>query len=222
MSNIGFNRDEVILALDVLYSSEKMAVPVNSPEMKELCAILQNLPIYPQESRRKPDFRTLGGVSQQLRVFKRYYRINHSTRFVGRTFFTVADEFEDNVERLHEIACAIRSNLSWFDSSFGADTESEGFPEGVLLGHLHRNLERRDGKRVPLGDCCSVCQLQPELLYQPCGNLLEHHLIIDPVRLDGSKRYGADKFITVCPNCHAALHRFRPWLDKENCEALLL
>ena len=211
----------MILALDVLYSIGAKPVKPDSTEIVELCKLLQKLPIHPTEKRRK-DFRNEPGVSRQLNLYKTSCRTGHKDENIGSSFFVVASEFENHSERLHEIAYAIRRNLSWFDSSFGADTESEGFPEGVLLGHLHRNLERRDGKRVPLGDRCSVCQLQPELLYQPCGNLLEHHLIVDPVRLDGSKHYGADKFITVCPNCHAALHRFRPWLYKENCEALLL
>ena len=222
MSNIGFNRDEVILSLDALYSTDKKDFTAKSPEIKELCEILRGLPIHPEESRKKSDFRTHGGVYHQIIRFKKYYRSDQNTQEVGKTFFSVANEFEAQPERLHAIACSIRKNLPWFNSNFGADTESDGFPEGVLLGHLHRKIERRDGKRIPPAECCAVCQLQPELLYQPCGNLLEQHLVVDPVCLDGSKRYGADSFITVCPNCHAALHRFRPWLDKENCEALLL
>lgn len=31
----------------------------------------------------------------------------------------------------------------------------------------------------------------------------------------------ADKFITVCPTCHAALHRIRPWKSKHNCGEIL-
>lgn len=221
MANASFTRDEVILALDVLYSSPDGKISVHSEKLEELCILLQELPIHPRENRRS-DFRNISGVHSQLSGFKRSYGAAKKDPNVGALFYSIADEFADIPDRLHLIANCIHKNKLFFNSLFGMDTESEGFPEGVLLGHLHRKLERRDGKRIPLGDRCSVCQLQPESLYQPCGNLLEHHLIVDPVRLDGSKHYGADKFITVCPNCHAALHRFRPWLDKENCEALLL
>ncbi len=220
MANARFTRDEVILALDVLYSSETR-LSADSDEIRELCSILQELPIHP-ESSKKANFRNKAGVSGQLGLFVSGCRTGRRDLNVGKLFFTIAQEYEHDHNRLHLIANAIRRNKEYFGSEFGSEAETAGFPEGVLLGHLHRLIEQRDGKKPLPKERCAVFQLQPELLYRPCGTLLEQHLIVDPVAMDGAKHYDADCFITVCPNCHAALHRRRPWLNKENCEALLL
>ena len=47
MAGSGFTRDEVILALDLLYSSEDGRISPNSKEMKGLSALLNRLPIHP-------------------------------------------------------------------------------------------------------------------------------------------------------------------------------
>lgn len=94
-------------------------------------------------------------------------------------------------------------------------------PRGVLLGHLHRVIETRDGAKVKLADHCEICKMKPTLYYQPCGELLQAHLDISPAELNGSKKYGAEKFITVCPTCHTVLHRIRPWRTRDNMEEIL-
>lgn len=220
MANASFTRDEVILALDVLLQAEGSPLTAHSDSIKELCSLLQELPIHPRENRRA-DFRNETGVNRQIGLYKTSCRTGKRDPNVGELFFAVAQEFEDNTERLHSIAEAIRRSFSCYDSTFGSPSEEEGFPEGILLGHLHRIIEKRDGKKFAVKDRCLICQLEPELLYQPCGVLLEHHLTVDPVLMDSSKRYREADFITVCPNCHAALHRYRPWLNRDSCASLL-
>lgn len=51
MANAGFTRDEVILALDVLYFSGEKHLNANAESIIDLCALLQKLPIYPLEDR---------------------------------------------------------------------------------------------------------------------------------------------------------------------------
>lgn len=65
MRSASFTRDEVILALDVLYSSEKDKVSADSDEIKELSMLLNRLPIHPIENRRA-DFRSTTGVARQI------------------------------------------------------------------------------------------------------------------------------------------------------------
>ena len=123
---------------------------------------------------------------------------------------------------LHSIAMAIRRNERFFEiSGFGDDAEAPDFPESALLGHLHRIVETRDSTKLVPGKRCEICQIDTSDIYPGCSNLMNMHLAVPITELDGNRRYRAEEFITVCPNCHAALHRRRPWLTKENCGELL-
>lgn len=220
MASASFTRDEVILALDVLYSSEKGRVFADSEEMGELSALLNRLPIHPVMGRRA-DFRNPHGVTNQINLFRTAMRTGNRSSNLGIKFIEIAMEFEGRHDELHEIAQAIRRNEECFSLEYGSICEDIGFPEGVLLGHLHRTVEIRDGSKVQLADHCEICNMKPDLYYQASGSLLQNHLVTPPTMLEGKKKYRADQFITVCPTCHAALHRIRPWKSKLNYGEIL-
>ena len=220
MASASFTRDEVILALDVLYSSENGRVTADSDEIKELSLLLNRLPIHPLENRRA-DFRNPHGVAVQLSKFRSNCNTGKKDPHLGSVFFDVAFEYEDRIDELHSIAKAIRKNKEVFVSLFGSPLEDNGFPEGILLGHLHNIIEQRDGAKLELNDHCEICNSRPALCYRNVGPLLQNHLAVAPTLMDYSKKYRANSFLTVCPTCHAALHRYRPWLIKENCGAVL-
>lgn len=220
MASASFTRDEVILALDVLYSSENGRVTADSDEIKELSLLLNRLPIHPLENRRA-DFRNPHGVAVQLSKFRSNCNTGKKDPHLGSVFFDVAFEYEDRIDELHSIAKAIRKNKEVFVSLFGSPLEDNGFPEGILLGHLHNIIEQRDGAKLELNDHCEICNSRPALCYRNVGPLLQNHLAVAPTLMDYSKKYRANSFLTVCPTCHAALHRYRPWLIKENCGDVL-
>lgn len=220
MKNTSFTRDEIILALDVLYQAKDQKVSVDMPEMNDLSALLQRLPIHPLENRRA-DFRNITGITRQLMQFRSNCNTGNKNLHVGIAFFNIAFEFEDRFDELHQIATAIRRNEPYYFPGFGNRMEDEGFSEGILLGHLHCLIEVRDGSKLALADHCAICQLQPALIYQSCGGLLQPHLLVPPTEMDGGKKYQDTDFITVCPTCHAALHRLRPWHTKENYSEIL-
>lgn len=220
MANESFTRDEVILALDVLYSSEKQRVSPDSEEMVDLSELLNRLPIHPTKNRRS-NFRNATGITRQINLLRTSLSTGKHDPNVGVLFLDIAFEFENRRDELHRIAEAIRRNEPYFSSEYGNRQEDSGFPEGILLGHLHREIEARDGAKLELANHCEICSLKPELYYLPCGILLQPHLLISPTELDGKKKYGSEHFITVCPNCHAALHRIRPWRTKNNCGTIL-
>lgn len=220
MASTSFTRDEVILALDVLYSSNNGRVTADSEEIKELSRLLNRLPIHPAENRR-PDFRSPNGVAVHLRRFYLSCLSCKKSPSVGDLFFRIAFEYEDRVNEIHSIARAIRKNKEAFVSLFGSPLEDDGFPEGALLGHLHRMIEQRDGAKQTVKDHCGICNSRPVLCYRNGDQLLQNHLLVAPTVMEHSKRYGADNFLTVCPTCHAALHRYRPWLSRKNCEDVL-
>lgn len=220
MANERFTRDEVILALDVLYSSSSETVDAKSIDMKELSILLNDLPIYSKKGRRR-SFRSPTGIAKQIKLMQSNIRTGKKDPNVGQLFFEIAFEFYDRREELHQIATAIRKNEQFFFSEFGGTNEDEGFPEGVLLGHLHCIIEKRDGSKVTLADHCEICDIKPDQYYWKCESLLQAHLLVPPVEISGEVKYKEDCFITVCPNCHAALHRIRPWHIRENCADIL-
>lgn len=219
MANANFTRDEVILALDVLYFSGEQHLSGRKPAIQELSALLRQLPIHPAEAQPE-NFRNPVGVSDQINRFRNIEK--WGKRFhVGEMFTIVDQEFAERRDELHQIAQSIRRNLQCFNVPFGYQAENYEFPEGVLLGHLHRVVEIRDSAKLKLGYRCDICQIDTNEIYPDCHSLMTMHLTVPVTALDGMKRYSAVDFITVCPNCHAALHRRRPWLTKENCGDLL-
>lgn len=220
MANASFTKDEAILALDVLYSLKGHRALPNSSEMNELSSLLKRLPIH-NIDKQNADFRSPSGIANQLNLFQRSLASGKKHPNVGKIFFDVAFEYEHKQDELHATAQAIRRNEAFFDDAYNSIDAVERFPEGILLGRLHRKLESRASARVTLSNCCAICNIKPELCYQPCGNLLQLHLLVSPSRLNGEKKYSANSFITVCPTCHAALHAYRPWRTNENCGDIL-
>ena len=216
MANANFTRDEVILALDVLHSNGGIAPEPESAEIQQLSRLLHRLPIHPVATRKK-DFRTPTGVQAQISRYQHRYE-----NMVGVMFYKIDSEFENRYDELHAIAKAIRRNVAAFEETiFGDPLEGEEFPEGILLGHLHRIVETRDSTKLVPGKRCEICQIDTSDIYPSCSNLMNMHLAVPITELDGNRRYQSKEFITVCPNCHTALHRRRPWLTKENCGELL-
>lgn len=220
MLKASFTRDEVILALDVLYSSEKNTGYVEPDKMQELSLLLRRLPIHSVQDD-DLSFRCASGIQGQLRLMKKSLESGIKSKDVGQLFIDIAEEFRDRHDDLHLVAAAIRRNEATFVSLFGSPLEDIGFSEGILLGHLHRLIEQRDGTKTDVKNRCEVCNIQPKLCYHNSGQLLQNHLVVAPTLMDYSKKYRADSFLTVCPTCHAALHRYRPWLTKENCGDIL-
>ena len=86
MSSFRFSRDEVILALDVLYSSKHERISADSDDIKDLSALLNRLPIHPNENRRS-DFRTTTGITKQIKILQSNLRTGNRDNHVGAMFF---------------------------------------------------------------------------------------------------------------------------------------
>lgn len=64
-------------------------------------------------------------------------------------FYLIADEFCNNKKELGLISDAIKRNRLFFENSvFGSEYENLDFPEGALMEHLHKYIERRDSGRL--------------------------------------------------------------------------
>ena len=69
---------------------------------------------------------------------------------------------------------------------------------------------------------CDVCHLDLSQVYKTVpGGFMQLHLTVEITELDYKTEYKPSDFITVCPNCHAMLHQYRPWLTKETVNEIL-
>ncbi len=221
MINVKFTRDEVILALDVLFFSKGLHLTKNDPSIIELCELLQCLPIHPKEFH-SANFRNALGVSEQLSKFRTEQKgIEHKTWKVGSIFHEVADEYQSNLDELHSVAESIKRNSQYFSKYYSPYQITEEFREGQLLSWLHQRIEQREQKKQVVSGRCRICHIALEEIYHNGDQLLQKHLLVPPAKLDANKQYSSNQFIVVCPNCHAALHQKRPWLSLDHIDSII-
>ena len=145
MANASFTRDEVILALDVLYFSEVPHPTVQTKVMQELSALLNRLPIHPLESRDER-FRNPTGVARQINLFRASKKSRKRDPNVGTRFYEIDAEFDGRKGELHSIATAIRRNERLYRAirlwqRCGSARVSRGGVVGASTSH-HRNTRQ--------------------------------------------------------------------------------
>lgn len=221
---IPLSMDETLLCLDLLFQHGRSCLSEDSSIMIEFSALLNQLPIIPQ-TRRREGFRSPGGLRGRINTFDACIKLKEyavGKYNAGDAFYQAYRRYKDRPEELHAVAEAIKRNLPYYALlSFGAEAEQSAFPEGALLGHLHRHIEQRDRPHGDVAVQCAVCHIDPNELYQGLSLPLEPHLLEPITKLDPNRRYTAHQYIWVCPNCHAALHQLRPWRSKVDCESIL-
>lgn len=222
---ISWTRDEVILGLDILFSSSISFLTLNSFPIVDLSKTLRSLPII-SENFRNNLFRSPSEIHRQLLTFGWSLRKGENQVRIDPEFFKVYNQFKDNLLELHKIALTIRKYANFnIAIPFGDPVESEEFPEGAILSHIHRNIEARYNLSCnnSLYEC-EICGLHPSKVYLVVddNSILSKHLLIAPVDLDPDKEPTENDYITLCPNCHKTLHKLRPWRNRNDCEKILL
>lgn len=210
-------RDEVILALAAWYRCNEN---MSSSDYASLSQLLNELPIIPLEDRTQ-SFRNINGISRQLSSFKMAKYEKRDVR-ISRLFFDVDREFKKDLDGLLKIDNAIRANMSDIKKMKMPDLVFlNSFKEGALLEMLHKTREKKEGKKSYLSDRCEICNLKPDIIYEGNDAILQLHFLFDPLKMFPGRCCKRDDFITLCPTCHEAVHRYRPWLDRENIIKLL-
>jgi len=220
-----WTRDEVILGLDVLLSNDSATLTEDNAAIVDLSHLLNRLPIISKD-KREVRFRNPAGVRRQLLTFAWSLKKDTKASHVGRQFYMVFREYKDTLGELRCIAQAIRRCESAIQlMQYGDAVETEGFPEGAILSHVHRNTEARFTEKC--GEAlteCEVCGIRPKGIYTGMSgsSILGKHLLVPPADFDPAAKLIAADFITVCPNCHRALHLTRPWRRRQDCEGILI
>lgn len=223
MKNPKWNRDELILALDLYFKLPASKISSTNEEIIKLSKILNQL--SSSDKRKDGTFRNPNGVSMKLNNFKRLDPDASGSGLVrgGKLEKVIWEEFSANRSMLEVVASKIRQavEVGTFAAVGEVSEEDELFPEGKVLFRLHRYRERNckivkalKKKAMDKNELkCSVCGFD---FYQTYGELGKgfiecHHTVpVSDYRFDGSKTNMSD-LILVCSNCHRMLHRKRPW-----------
>lgn len=225
MKNPKWQRDELILALELYFRMTPGEIHARNQEIIELSHLLNLLPIHPGASRNQK-FRNPNGVSLKLSNF---LSLDPSYSGKGMTRISKMDEqifseFREDKEKLTRIATQIQWALSndilraeIYMIEDEVDIDSIRVTEGTVLYKLHKSRERNpqivkrkktEVKREQGKLACEICDFDFEEVYGELGkDFIEcHHLIpLSDVQIE--KETSLEDLALVCSNCHRMLHR---------------
>jgi 5-methylcytosine-specific restriction protein A len=231
--NPPWQRDELILALELYFRHRPDTISKKHPEVAALSELLNKLPIHPD----RPDaakFRNVNGTYMKLCNFLARdpdYQ-GKGLEAGGRLEQEIWDEFASDREGLARIAEAIRkSYLSVEPGGVAELAEEDEFPEGKVLYRLHRSRERspalvRRAKEKAMDEhgrlFCTACGFDFATAYGDIGRgVIDCHHLLALADLTTERATKLTEVALVCPNCHRIIHRKRPWLTLNNLTDLI-
>jgi 5-methylcytosine-specific restriction enzyme A len=240
--NPDWERDELILALNVYLEHRPNLPRKESREIQKLSVVLNRLgeKLFAPDDR-SVTFRNENSVHMKLMNF---LRLDPQYTADGKTGLSrgakaeeaVWTEFGGDVLHCRRVAQAIIASLDdsesaalWFGPAF--DDGLQEAAEGRLLTRKHLVRERnrklvetkrkqaikKHGKLI-----CEVCGFDFAVRYGNRGDgFIEcHHTKPVETLVEGNKTH-IDDLALVCANCHRMIHRGRPWISVEELRALL-
>ena len=234
--NPPWQRDELLLALDLYFRFNPSHISKSHPEVIKLSKILNSLPIH-KERPDKIKFRNPNGVYMKLCNFLRYDP-NYSgvgLQRGGKLEEVIWNEFYNNKDKLRNITQNIINGIAELDKSDVkrniefSDEENE-FPEGKVLYRLHKSRERNNSVIMKFKDIsekqgklhCIICGFDFYKVYGDIGKgYIECHHTIPVSEYKLKKTTKLEDLVLVCSNCHRMLHRKRPWLSIEELTSLI-
>jgi 5-methylcytosine-specific restriction protein A len=224
--NPDWNRDETLLALDLLY---RHGTPIHKGhnDVAELSALLRAALIHPLEGRR-PSFRNADGVALKL---QNLFSAIDPTRGLSSSALDrelVAEYPRQRAMEVAALASLIREAITRGEA-VELFPEDEVFAEGHLLTSRHRSRDRRLRKRL-LGQTaddqlvCSICQFAaPPLERQLRESFFEAHHIRPLSESKGVTSTRVADLSLLCAGCHRFIHRLiaikKRWVSLAEAQA---
>ena len=219
-----WNRDELILALDLYFREPRARGSKSHPAVLELSNLLNQLPIHPSHDREEY-FRNPSGVAMKLGNFLRFdpgyegVGLSRGSLLEGEIW----EEFSNDQARLRRVVSAIRRIVASPELTGREESEiDQEASEGRILTRLHRVRERshrltRIKKQQTLDESgallCEACGFDFGSFYGDRGSgFAECHHKIPLSDLLPNQRTRLQDLAIVCANCHRMIHRSRPWL----------
>ncbi len=234
--NPPWQRDELLLALDLYFRFNPSHISKSHPEVIKLSKILNSLPIHKE----RPDeikFRNPNGVYMKLCNFLRYDP-NYSgvgLQRGGKLEEVIWKEFYSEKDKLKNISQNIINGITELNksderSSIESNDEECEFPEGKVLYRWHRLRERNNSAITKFKEIsekqgklnCIICGFDFHKVYGDIGKgYIECHHTIPVSEYKLKKITRIEDLVLVCSNCHRMLHRKRPWLSIEELTSLI-
>lgn len=232
--NPRWNREETILAFDLLIMKEGRVPPKSDEDLVALSKYLRGLPYHPIE-KRNPTFRNVDGVAFKLGNLRSVITGTGLKNVSAMDREVVRDLGEDSgrVKQLAEAIRGARSLLTREDFPQEVDLEvsdEEAFFEGRMIWRLHRKRERNSSVRRRLliersrrGLSCEICELaRPELAFWLQEAFFEAHHIL-PLHQSNLRVTKLNDMALLCANCHRAIHAMmikeKQWIGLETAKA---
>ncbi|MEU0286213.1 HNH endonuclease [Streptomyces sp. NPDC006147] len=192
--------------------------------MIELSALLQTMPIHPEEVRTEL-FRNPNGVARKTAdITSRHPDYRGKPTNGNALDVEVMNDFLARPAEMAKVARRIRDGLTtgeFQDLPQEAEEEDDySAPEGRLLIRRHKSRERGKGLRKRKIDAvlcqgrqlaCEACGFDFEATYGPRGaGYIECHHVV-PLHEAGEGRTRLSDLALICANCHRMIHRRAPW-----------
>jgi 5-methylcytosine-specific restriction protein A len=218
--NPDWNRDETLLALDLLYRHEN-PVHKGHQDVAALSELLQSAMIHPREKRR-PSFRNSDGVALKL---QNLFSAIDPTRGLSSSVLDrelVAEYPKFRAAELAALALLIRDAIREGQAP-NLTHEDDVFAEGYLLTSRHRSRDHRLRKRLlsQISDeqlICAICHfVAPPLDRQLRESFFETHHIIPLADIKAISKTRLSDLSLLCAGCHRFTHRLiankRRWVS---------
>ena len=235
MRNPPWNRDELILALDLYFRLNPVKASTSHREIKALSRLLNKLP-RKDANVDYPLYRNPNGVYKKLCNFLRFdpsYKGKGLTHG-GKLEKVIWHEFAGDQITLAQTAKAIRNSygeLKTKDAGFKHVTRDEEFMEGRVLTTIHKRRERNpkvaQKKKAHILNttgqlACEVCGFDFKEKYGKLGEgFAECHHRVPLARLSAKQATKLDDLAIICANCHRIIHRTRPMISVEKLRDLV-
>jgi 5-methylcytosine-specific restriction protein A len=241
--NKKWNRDELILALDLYLKTRPKRLSETDPNVIALSKVLNRLPSALAASD-PSKFRNTNGVKMKCGNFMRFdpYYTNRGRSGLSRgnrLEEVVWNEFASDPALLSAVAEAIRKGAAEASAVVAVATPTETpidldeeFQEGAVLTRLHKRRER--DPKASAKKKAAVLQEKGKLQCEACGfdfavtygqlgiGFAEcHHRL--PLALLGSRtgtRLG--DLAILCANCHRMIHKTRPLMSVEEFKRVVV
>jgi len=213
MTVLLWERDEEILALELMYNLDGKTAHKTDQQVWECSAVLRSLPIH-RASLRTPEFRSPSAVALRVQALRGvvYGRGLKKSTPADRAVYK---EFGRDLDRLSEQASQIRAtaNEDVYSEFLESDIDTLMFEGGERIRvHLardrnpdvrHRLLRSREGR----GLVCDLCSESHSHLDRSLREAIfeVHHLT--PFSMKAERETTLDQLALLCANCHRLTHR---------------